>query len=114
MHQGTLAVIAKAASPNFFHVVFNNGVHDSVGGQPTAIAGVDVPGLALASGYRGSARVRRCEDVAPAVAEARSVGGPYLVEFQVRPGNRDGIGRPTRTPVESKTAFSATLREPAP
>ena len=113
MHQGNLAVIAKASSPNFFHVVFNNGVHDSVGGQPTAIAGVDVPGLAQASGYRGSARVRSCDEVVSAVSEARATGGPYLIEFQVRPGNRDGIGRPTRTPPQSKDAFSAAIREGA-
>jgi len=110
MHQGTLAVIAKTAGPNLFHVVFNNGVHDSVGGQPTAIANVDVPALALASGYRGSARIRHCDDVVEAVAAARSAGGPYLIEIQVRPGNRDGIGRPTRTPKQSKEAFMAALR----
>lgn len=111
MHQGTLAVIAKAASPNFFHVVFNNGVHDSVGGQPTAITSVDVPHLASASGYRGSARVRACSEVAAAVAQARTTGGPYLIEVQVRPGNRDGIGRPTRTPRQSKESFMAALGE---
>ncbi len=113
MHQGTLAVIAKAASPNFFHVVFNNGVHDSVGGQPTAIAGVDLPVVAEASGYRGSARIRSCADVAAAVADARATGGPYLIEIQVRPGNRADIGRPTRTPVQSKDAFMDALRQQA-
>ncbi len=109
MHQGTLAVVAKSASTNFFHVVFNNGVHDSVGGQPTAIASVDVPALAEASGYRGASRVRAVSDIADAVAQARVTGGPYLIEIQVRPGNREGIGRPTRTPQQSKHAFMAAL-----
>lgn len=111
MHQGSLAVIAKSACSNFFHVVFNNGVHDSVGGQPTAISEVDVPQLAEATGYRGSARVLRCEDVAEAVAKARMVGGPYLIEIQVSPGSRKDLGRPTRTPAESKDAFMSALRE---
>ena len=110
MHQGTLAVNAKASSARFFHVVFNNGVHDSVGGQPTAIVNVDVPALATASGYRGSARVRGVDAVAAAVSSAREVDGPYLIEIQVRPGNRDGIGRPTRSPRESKEAFMAHLQ----
>ncbi len=105
MHQGSLAVIAKAGSPRFFHVVFNNGVHDSVGGQPTAIGHVDVPALALASGYRGSARVTSVDDVPAAVAAARSAGGPYLIEVQIRTGHRADLGRPTRTPRESKEAF---------
>lgn len=111
MHQGTLAVVAKSGCPNMFHIVFNNGVHDSVGGQPTAITQVDVPNLAHASGYRGSARIRSCSEIAPAVAAARSTGGPYLIEVQVRPGNRDGIGRPTRTPRQSKEAFMSALQE---
>ena len=111
MHLGTLAVAAQSASANLRHVVFNNGVHDSVGGQPTAISNVDVPGLALASGYRGSARVRDLADVPSAVAAARQADGPYLIEVQVRPGNRAGIGRPTRTPKQSKDAFMAGFRE---
>ncbi len=111
MHQGGLAVTAAAASPNLFHVVFNNGVHDSVGGQPTAISYVDVPALALASGYRGATRIRALSDVAAAIEEARRTGGPYLIEIQVRPGNRDGIGRPTRTPRASKEAFMASLAQ---
>lgn len=114
MHQGTLAVIAKSGCSNLFHAVFNNGVHDSVGGQPTAISKVDVPALALASGYRGGASVHSVDQIADAVAEARRVGGPYLLEIRVRPGNRDGIGRPTRTPRESKDAFMSALSQGHP
>ena len=110
MHQGSLAVFGKLACSNFFHVVFNNGVHDSVGGQPTAISNVDIPALATASGYRGSLRAVDLDHAAEAVAEARAAGGPFLIEVKVRPGNRAGIGRPTRTPNESKDAFMAALR----
>ena len=45
------------------------------------------------------------------MAQARTTGGPYLIEVQVRPGNRDGIGRPTRTPRQSKESFMAALGE---
>ncbi len=46
MHMGNFATIGKAQPHNLKHVVLNNGVHDSVGGQPTA-------GLAIRSGrYR--------------------------------------------------------------
>lgn len=109
MHEGSLAVIAKSASANLFHVVFNNGVHDSVGGQPTAISMVDLPALALASGYHGSHRITSLDEIDATIRRARAVGGPYLIEIQVRPGNRDGIGRPTRTPRESKEAFMNAL-----
>jgi phosphonopyruvate decarboxylase len=110
MHQGSLAVFGKLATPNFFHVVFNNGFHYSVCWQPTAISIVDFPDLAMASGYRGSARIVDLDKLPEAVAAARVSGGPFLIEVQVRPGNRAGIGRPTRTPKQSKDAFMAALR----
>jgi len=110
MHLGSLAVIADHAPANYLHVVFNNGVHDSVGGQPTSIEVVDVPEVACATGYRYSETVRNLEAVPDAVKRLREAGGPALLELRVRPGNRPGIGRPTRTPAESKRAFMDAVR----
>jgi phosphonopyruvate decarboxylase len=109
MHLGSLAVIADHAPANFFHAVFNNGVHDSVGGQPTSISKVDVPAVATALGYRRASAVPDPESLGRAVARLRGHGGPALVELRVRPGNRPDLGRPTRTPAESKRAFMAAL-----
>jgi phosphonopyruvate decarboxylase len=110
MHLGSLAVIADHAPPNYFHVVFNNGVHDSVGGQPTSVNVIDVAAVARAVGYRYASSTIDLAAVADAVAELRAHGGPALLELKVRPGNRPGIGRPTRTPAQSKQAFMAALR----
>jgi len=43
------------------------------------------------------------------IAEHRARGGPTLVDLRVRPGNRPGIGRPTRTPTESRERFMRAL-----
>ena len=110
MHLGGLAVIADHAPPNFYHVVFNNGVHDSVGGQPTSVNVVDVAATARALGYRHASSTSDLAAVADAVAGLRRHGGPALLELKVRPGNRPGIGRPTRTPAESKRAFMTAIR----
>jgi phosphonopyruvate decarboxylase len=108
MHLGTFAVIAHHEAP-LFHVVFNNGVHDSVGGQPTSVGSVDLPAVALATGYRRAVATDSLADVPALVAELRAAGGPSLLELRVRPGNRAGIGRPTRTPAEAKDVFMAAL-----
>lgn len=110
MHLGGLTVIADHAPPTFFHVIFNNGVHDSVGGQPTSVNVVDVAATARALGYRHASSINDLALVSDAVAELRRHGGPALLELKVRPGNRPGIGRPTRTPAESKRAFMTALR----
>lgn len=110
MHMGSLAVIADHAPPSYFHVVFNNGVHDSVGGQPTSVEKVDVAAAARALGYRYSASTSELSELPRLVGELRLRGGPSLLELKVRPGNRPDIGRPTRTPQESKHAFMSALR----
>jgi phosphonopyruvate decarboxylase len=109
MHLGTLAVIADHAPSRYFHVVFNNGVHDSVGGQPTSIGRVDVPAVARALGYRYATSTSDLGRLAAAVAELRESGGPALLELKVRPGSRPDLGRPTRSPAENKQAFMAAL-----
>lgn len=109
MHLGSLAVIAEQAPPRLFHIVFNNGVHDSVGGQPTAVGTVDVPATALALGYRYAATVTDPADLPAAVATLRAHGGPSLLELPVRPGNRPDLGRPTRSPAQSRHAFMAAV-----
>jgi phosphonopyruvate decarboxylase len=109
MHLGTLAVMADHGPPNLFHVVFNNGVHDSVGGQPTSIGVVDLADTARALGYGYARSTSAVDDLPSLVAEMRAAGGPALLELRVRPGNREGIGRPTRTPAQSKEAFMAAL-----
>ena len=110
MHLGGLAVIADHAPARYLHVVFNNGVHDSVGGQPTSISLVDVPAAARALGYRFATSTSELGEVPAAIAELRAHGGPSLLEVKVRPGNREGIGRPTRTPAEARAAFMDALR----
>lgn len=110
MHMGSLAVIADQAPARYFHVVFNNGVHDSVGGQPTSVGVVDVVAAARAMGYRHAASTADVAEVPELVARLRATGGPSLLELRVRPGNRADIGRPTRTPEQNKQAFMTMLR----
>jgi phosphonopyruvate decarboxylase len=40
---------------------------------------------------------------------ARATDGVSFIEVQVRPGNRDGIGRPTSTPEQNKVAMMKFL-----
>ena len=92
MHMGGLAIIGTRGPTNFRHVVLNNGVHDSVGGQPTVGLDVDFSAIAAACGYPFS--------------EAE---GPGFLEIRVRPGARAELGRPKAAPAESRAAFMTWL-----
>jgi len=54
MHMGSLAVTAALGLPNLLHVVLNNGVHESVGGQQPAGFTIRLCELAAALGLMPS------------------------------------------------------------
>jgi phosphonopyruvate decarboxylase len=54
MHMGALSVIGQMSPRNLKHIVFNNGAHDSVGGQQTAefdSSTFRLTEIALSNGY---------------------------------------------------------------
>ena len=104
MHMGNMAIVAKQSPANFVHVVFNNGAHDSVGGQPTAGFDICLPGIALQCGYRDVISIERMEDF-HVFADRKNLQGPVLLEIRVCKGNRKDLGRPTTTPIQNKEVF---------
>ncbi len=111
MHLGAIGTIAEHASRHFKHVVLNNQVHDSVGGQPTATTRLELPDLARAAGYRHAASVSDPAALPPALALLRDAAGPALLEIRVRPGARADLGRPTSTPGENKIRLMKFLAQ---
>lgn len=111
MHMGGMAIVAGKAPKNYVHVVFNNGAHDSVGGQPTVGLKIDLPAVAKAVGYKKTYSADDIEAVRTVLDEVRTVEGPVFIEIKVRKGNRKDLGRPTTTPVENKVALMSFLND---
>lgn len=109
MHMGGMAIIASKHPKNFIHVVFNNGAHDSVGGQPTVGLQIDLPAIAKAVGYVNALSVENMDDLQSALSELKQLEGPILLEIKVKKGNRKNLGRPTTTPVQNKEAIMKFL-----
>jgi len=103
MHMGAMPVIGKAAPKNLVHIVLNNGVHDSVGAQPTAGFTVDLQAVAKASGYTSVAGSDNREGILAAVQQASQSNGPAFIELRIKHGARKDLGRPKSTPLENKT-----------
>jgi phosphonopyruvate decarboxylase len=110
MHMGSLAIIGKAKPFNFRHIVFNNGSHESVGGQPTAGFDIDIPAIARACGYGCAASVNSKAVLVRGIRSFVDAEGPALLEIVVTRGSRPDLGRPTHTPEEIKTLFMDYLR----
>merc|ERR1719449_473456 len=63
MHMGALVTAGQSGLRNFKHVLINNAVHDSVGGQPTGCHNVDFPTIVRACGYKHAACVSYESDI---------------------------------------------------
>ena len=111
MHMGSLAIVASKKPANFIHVVFNNGAHDSVGGQPTVGLKIDLPAVAKAVGYANAYSVDNRKALDDILCNADSIVGPVLIEVKVKKGNRKDLGRPTTTPIENKEALMEFLKK---
>lgn len=111
MHMGSLAIVADKAPKNFVHVVFNNGAHDSVGGQPTVGFKINLPKVAEAVGYAKTLSVNSKQQLDSALKDVFSTDGPILLEIKVKKGNRKDLGRPTTTPIQNKEALMAFLQK---
>ncbi len=134
MHMGSMATVGVKGKSNFVHVVFNNGAHDSVGGQPTVGLQIDLPGIARACGYRNVLSVSTEKELLEALGSVistpgsvistlgsvistepegrveKSLCGPVFLEIKVRKGNRPDLGRPTTTPLQNRDAFMKFLK----
>ena len=110
MHMGGMAIVASKFPRNYVHVVFNNGAHDSVGGQPTVGLNVDLPAVAKALRYKQSFSVNKKEDLIDILQIIKDKEGPVFLEVCVKKGNRKDLGRPTTTPIENKEALMNFLK----
>lgn len=102
MHMGSLAIIGSKQVTNFKHIVINNGAHESVGAQPTVGFSIDIPKIAMASGYKHAWSVSTLEEVKKKLALLKESAGPALLEVRVNTQARSDLGRPTKTPIENK------------
>lgn len=111
MHMGGMGIVASMLPGNFYHIVFNNGAHDSVGGQPTIGFGIDMPKIAAGCGYKTVMSVATRSELDTILPTLTTLPAPLLLEIKVKKGSRDDLGRPTTTPVENKEALMSFLEE---
>lgn len=102
MHMGALGIIGSMNPSNYFHIVLNNGAHDSVGGQPTIGFQLDLPQIAQACGYKKVISVENEQALQEALNHLSEQPTPLLLEVKVKKGARKDLGRPTTTPIENK------------
>jgi len=110
MHLGGLTSIGSRKPVNYVHIIFNNGSHDSVGGQPTVANEIDIQNLAKSLGYAYADKADGIEGIVSFFQSLKSINkGPFLLEISVKKGARKDLGRPKTSPIENKNVFMQFL-----
>lgn len=111
MHMGALATIGSKKQPNFYHILFNNSAHESVGGLPTIMEDINIIDVAKDCGYKKSFSVSNLEELKEILPEFINEEGPVLLNIKTNIKSRKDLGRPTTTPIENKNEFMEKLNE---
>ncbi|MBO5560903.1 MAG: phosphonopyruvate decarboxylase, partial [Firmicutes bacterium] len=82
MHMGAMAVMGANKPKNVVHVVINNGAHETVGGQPTVAAKIDLVAIAKACGYPNAVCVDNFDDLDKELAAAKNRNELSLIEVK--------------------------------
>lgn len=110
MHMGSMAIVASKHPQNYVHVVFNNGAHDSVGGQPTVGLQISLTSVASSVGYKNVLKATTQTELTTQLDAIKQLEGPVFLEICVKKGNRKDLGRPTTTPIQNKEALMNFLK----
>ncbi|ACM37446.1 MULTISPECIES: phosphonopyruvate decarboxylase [Rhizobium/Agrobacterium group] len=111
MKLGNLATIGARRPANYIHLLLDNGVHDSTGGQATVSPSVDFAAVAISCGYCSAWTCDDLEGLETAVANAFRSVGPTMIHMRIAPGSMKNLGRPTLSPAEVALRFKAFLQE---
>ncbi|MBR2548202.1 MAG: phosphonopyruvate decarboxylase [Eubacterium sp.] len=89
MHMGSLAIEGQQGLSGFMHIVLDNGVHESVGGQPTVARKIDFTEIAKACGFDTvEYEVNDEESLKKAVKELCDTDGPGFIDAKIHAGLR--------------------------
>jgi phosphonopyruvate decarboxylase len=102
-----MATIGYQRPPNLVHILLDNEIHESTGGQGTVSHSIDLGAIAAACGYRQRHRVTTGEELQAALSVAEE--GLRFIHAKVKPGTPDDLPRPAVAPADVAERFQAFL-----
>ena len=105
MHLGNLTTLASLSLKNFYHILLNNEVHESVGGQETAAKYLNLSKIVKSFGTSEMFKAETNKDLVISIQKFIHTSGPSFLEVKITPGSRANLGRPKLTPVSNKEKF---------
>ncbi|MBR0499670.1 MAG: phosphonopyruvate decarboxylase [Bacteroidales bacterium] len=110
MHMGALATNCRYKAGNLVHIVLNNGVNESVGGQKSAGRVINLTEVARACGYRTLGHAIESKEALQNALQGQVTGGmPLFIDVHVRQGIRPDMPKLNIDHKGQKTALMDLL-----
>ena len=105
MNLGSLTTIASQKPKNLIHIVFDNSVHESTGGQPTNSNFVNIEKIAKACNYNYTFMVRTENNLLKILDKIKKLKGPIMIVVKIQQSKGKKSKRVNILPVDIKERF---------
>jgi phosphonopyruvate decarboxylase len=109
MRTGAMAITGTYAPSNLIHILLDNEVHESTGGQRTLSGNVSFPVIAKGFGYAHVFSTDEFDEFKGLLTQAMDRNGPIFIHLKTNPGVPEGLGRPSVKPEQVKKRFMEYL-----
>jgi len=108
MNLGSLTTIGKLQPKNLIHVIFDNSLHESTGGQPTSSSTISIAKIAKACKYKKIFSISSKKEIFKVLDAIKKNQGPIMILVKIKGGGSSGK-RISIKPEKIKDYFIAEL-----
>lgn len=109
MNLGSLITISSLKPKNFVHIVFDNGIHESTGGQPTNSRQVNLETIAKASKIK-TYKISTKNQIKKTISKVKNHSGPIFIHVKIEKGGNKSM-RVDISPKNIKKRFMRSLKK---
>jgi phosphonopyruvate decarboxylase len=102
MRMGNLATNAYYAPSNLLHLLIDNNMHDSTGGQFTVAGNIDFVQIASSVGYEHSIYIHSLDELEEKILQWEKNPVLTFMYIKIKKGTKENLSRPTIKPYEVK------------
>ncbi len=111
MRMGNIATNATYAPENFLHILIDNHMHDSTGGQATVSQNINFVAIAANAGYEQSVYIHSLKELETFIARWKEHPRPSFAAIKISAGTKENLGRPSIKPHEVKERLMHFVEE---
>ena len=108
MNLSSLVTIGSLQPKNLIHIIFDNNMHESTGGQPTYSNQIDISKIAKTLGYTIFS-VRTKKSLENTLEKIRNMKGPIMILVKIQQNEEKKSERVRISPIKIKERFMQNI-----